>query len=360
MRTTCCVRAFRASRDLIAVPALINLDFADVKTVMESGGLAHMGIGVGKGENRMVEAAKNAISSPMLETNIDGARAVLINITGGEDMSIIDINEAASLVMQAADSEANIIFGAGIDDSLDDEVRITVIATGFEKTPFPKKEDAKSKNGGERDWTRSFSNGNSGSTYGPSGRQDFSSGSSYEDMSFNMPMEDESMHSDFGGGYVGGSSIPTPAAMPPMMQQGSNYYASYGQPSGYQPRQTYGQPDYGMQQPVQGMQYGNVQQPDDAADGVRPAVSGSYPECTGAAASGRRSAPAGSAAARSGKDSRSGCLYCGARRLGCSRFPAPPHPEITIKSQRDASDSAHPFCICISKTGAISVFLRHK
>lgn len=249
--------------DLIAVPALINLDFADVKTVMESGGLAHMGIGVGKGENRMVEAAKNAISSPLLETNIDGARAVLINITGGEDMSIIDINEAASLVMQAADSEANIIFGAGIDDSLDDEVRITVIATGFEKTPFPKKEDAKSKTGGERDWTRSFSSGNSGSAYGSSGsgRQDFSSGSSYEDMSFNMPMEDESMHSDFGGGYVGGSSIPTPAAMPPMMQQGSNYYASYGQPSGYQPRQTYGQPDYGMQQPVQGMQYGNVQQP---------------------------------------------------------------------------------------------------
>ncbi|HPR78701.1 MAG TPA: cell division protein FtsZ, partial [Candidatus Limiplasma sp.] len=92
--------------DLIAVPALINLDFADVKTVMESGGLAHMGIGVGKGENRMVDAAKNAISSPLLETSIDGARAVLINITGGEDMSIIDINEAASLVMQAADSEA--------------------------------------------------------------------------------------------------------------------------------------------------------------------------------------------------------------------------------------------------------------
>ena len=93
------------------MPALINLDFADVKTVMESGGLAHMGIGTGKGENRMVEAAKNAIQSPLLETNIDGARAVLINITGGEDMSIIDINEAANLVMQAADSEANIIFG---------------------------------------------------------------------------------------------------------------------------------------------------------------------------------------------------------------------------------------------------------
>jgi cell division protein FtsZ len=123
--------------DLIAVPALINLDFADVKTVMESGGMAHMGIGVGRGENRMVEAAKNAIQSPMLETSIDGARAVLMNITGGPDMSIIDINEAAQLVMQAADSEANIIFGAGIDEGLADEVHITVIATGFEKSPFP-------------------------------------------------------------------------------------------------------------------------------------------------------------------------------------------------------------------------------
>lgn len=126
--------------DLIALPALINLDYADVKTVMESGGMAHMGIGVGKGETRMMDAAKNAIQSPLLETKIDGARAVLINITGGEDMSIMDINEAANLVMESADSEANIIFGAGIDPSLKDEVRITVIATGFEKTPFPTKD----------------------------------------------------------------------------------------------------------------------------------------------------------------------------------------------------------------------------
>ena len=118
--------------DLIAVPALINLDFADVRTVMEARGLAHMGIGIGKGENRMVEAAKQAISSPMLETSIDGARAVLINITGGPDTSIIDINEAATIITQAADDEANIIFGAGIDDNMTDEVKITVIATGFE------------------------------------------------------------------------------------------------------------------------------------------------------------------------------------------------------------------------------------
>ena len=91
--------------DLIAMPALINLDFADVKTIMESGGLAHMGIGIGKGENKLVDAAKNAILSPLLETNIEGARAILINITGGSDMSIIDINEAASLVMEEADDE---------------------------------------------------------------------------------------------------------------------------------------------------------------------------------------------------------------------------------------------------------------
>ena len=151
---TTMIEAFRIADDvlrqgiqgisvLIAVPAMINLDFADVKTVMESGGMAHMGIGLGSGENKLVDAAKNAISSPLLETNIDGARAVLINVTGGEDISIVDINEAANLIMEAADPDANIIFGAGIDETMGDEVRITVIATGFEKTPFPAKEPAR-------------------------------------------------------------------------------------------------------------------------------------------------------------------------------------------------------------------------
>lgn len=129
--------------DLIALPATINLDFADVKTVMESGGMAHIGIGSGKGENKLIEAAKNAVASPLLETKIDGARAVLINITGNEDMGIIEINEAANLIQQAADSEANIIFGAGIDNTLKDEVHITVIATGFEKNAFPSKDSRK-------------------------------------------------------------------------------------------------------------------------------------------------------------------------------------------------------------------------
>lgn len=129
--------------DLIALPALINLDFADVKTVMESGGMAHIGIGVGKGENRTTEAAKAAIASPLLETKIDGARALLINITGSEDIGILEINEAARLVQESADSEANIIFGAGIDNRLKDEIQITVIATGFEKSAFPTRESKK-------------------------------------------------------------------------------------------------------------------------------------------------------------------------------------------------------------------------
>lgn len=128
--------------DLIAVPSLINLDFADVRSVMESRGLAHMGIGHGKGENRLVDAARQAICSPMLETSIDGARAVLINITGGEDISIVDINEAAQLITAAADPEANIIFGAGVDPSLEDEVKVTVIATGFEQPAQPDAKDA--------------------------------------------------------------------------------------------------------------------------------------------------------------------------------------------------------------------------
>ena len=252
--------------DLIAVPALINLDFADVKTVMESGGLAHMGIGIGKGENRMVEAAKNAISSPLLETNIDGARAVLINITGGEDMSIIDINEAANLVMQAADTEANIIFGAGIDESMDDEVRITVIATGFEKTPFPPKEAPKGKGyGSDRDWSRSFGNSGSDSRGGltqsyhptPLVHQEYPA-PSYEDMSFDMPTDEERTMGMGMGGYMDNSrNIPTPAAMPSMMQQNQGMYGN-GYNPGY-PMQNYGQPmtnDYsmpGMQNPYQNM-----------------------------------------------------------------------------------------------------------
>ncbi|AHM56351.1 cell division protein FtsZ [Peptoclostridium acidaminophilum DSM 3953] len=118
--------------DLIAVPGLVNLDFADVKTIMKDQGLAHMGIGRANGEDRAVEAAKQAIQSPLLETSIKGAKGVLLNITGGPDLGLHDVNEAASLVQESADEDANIIFGAVIDESLKDEIKITVIATGFE------------------------------------------------------------------------------------------------------------------------------------------------------------------------------------------------------------------------------------
>ncbi|SDY44399.1 cell division protein FtsZ [Proteiniborus ethanoligenes] len=118
--------------DLIAVPALINLDFADVKTIMSNQGLAHMGIGKASGENRATEAAKQAIHSPLLETSIEGAKGVLLNITGGPNLGIFEVNEAADLIRQSVDPDANIIFGAGLDDNLKDEIKITVIATGFD------------------------------------------------------------------------------------------------------------------------------------------------------------------------------------------------------------------------------------
>ncbi|QAT63446.1 cell division protein FtsZ [Acidilutibacter cellobiosedens] len=125
--------------DLIAVPALINLDFADVKTIMLNQGIAHMGIGRAQGENRAVEAAKQAIQSPLLETSIEGAKAVLLNLTGGADLGIFEVNEAADLIRESVDQDANIIFGAGIDESLKDEIKITVIATGFENQKSERK-----------------------------------------------------------------------------------------------------------------------------------------------------------------------------------------------------------------------------
>ncbi len=118
--------------DLIAIEGLVNLDFADVKTIMLNRGMAHMGIGRASGENRAEDAAKQAIQSPLLETSIEGARGVIINITGGADLGLQEINTAAELVQRSVDPEANIIWGSVIDESLGDEIVITVIATGFE------------------------------------------------------------------------------------------------------------------------------------------------------------------------------------------------------------------------------------
>ncbi len=124
--------------DLIATPSLINLDFADVNTVMRNQGLAHMGIGRAKGDKRVIEAVRQAVSSPLLETTIEGAKSVILNITGGKDLKLGETNEAAVLVQGIIDSSANIIFGATIDENMSEEIKITVIATGFE----PKEEES--------------------------------------------------------------------------------------------------------------------------------------------------------------------------------------------------------------------------
>jgi cell division protein FtsZ len=117
--------------DLITVPGLVNLDFADVRTIMRDAGSALMGIGAASGENRAAEAARTAVSSPLLEASIEGATGILLNVTGGPDIGLFEVNEAAEVVTGAADQNANVIFGAVIDDSITDEVRVTVIATGF-------------------------------------------------------------------------------------------------------------------------------------------------------------------------------------------------------------------------------------
>jgi cell division protein FtsZ len=117
--------------DLITIPGLVNLDFADVRTIMRDAGTAMMGIGSARGDNRAAMAAKEAVSSPLLEATIEGATGILLNVTGGEKIGLFEVNEAAEVVTEASDANANIIFGAVIDDALEDEVRVTVIATGF-------------------------------------------------------------------------------------------------------------------------------------------------------------------------------------------------------------------------------------
>ncbi|MGF7087230.1 cell division protein FtsZ [Kroppenstedtia sanguinis] len=137
--------------DLIAVPGLINLDFADVKTIMTERGSALMGIGMATGESRATEAAKKAICSPLLETSIDGARGVLMNITGGTNLSLYEVNEAADIVASASDPEVNMIFGAVISEELKDEILVTVIATGFDHQKEPEQAKGKPQFGLDRD-----------------------------------------------------------------------------------------------------------------------------------------------------------------------------------------------------------------
>ena len=126
-------QAIQSISELITVPGLVNLDFADVETIMKNAGFAHMGVGRASGKSKAADAAKMAIQSPLLETSIDGARGVILNVTGSPDMGLEEVEEAAAMVRAAAHQDVHIIFGAAIDDTLDDEIRITVVATGFDE-----------------------------------------------------------------------------------------------------------------------------------------------------------------------------------------------------------------------------------
>ena len=146
-KSTSMVEAFRVAddvlrqgvqgiSDLITLPGLINLDFADVRTIMSEAGQALLGIGMGTGERRAMDAVEHAIESPLLETSLDGARSILLSITGGRDLSLWEVNEAAKAVAEAAHPDANIIFGAMVDDKVDDQVWVTVVATGYGDRPL--------------------------------------------------------------------------------------------------------------------------------------------------------------------------------------------------------------------------------
>ena len=150
-------QAVQSISDLIKNTGFINLDFADVTAVMQNAGMAHMGVGRAAGKNKAEEAAKMAISSPLLETSINGARGVLVNVTGSMDIGLEEVETAANLVQQAAHPDALIIFGAAFDETLEDEIRVTVIATGFEEAagsmpdaPFTAARDKKTEGAGEK------------------------------------------------------------------------------------------------------------------------------------------------------------------------------------------------------------------
>jgi cell division protein FtsZ len=165
-RNTSMVEAFRVAddvlrqgvqgiSDLVTLPGLINLDFADVRTIMSEAGNALLGIGMGAGERRALDAAEQAVSSPLLETSMEGARSILLSITGGRDMSLWEVNECAKAVAEAAHPDANIIFGAMVDDRLEDQVWVTVVATGYgsgrpQRRPAERPAEAISRGGDSR------------------------------------------------------------------------------------------------------------------------------------------------------------------------------------------------------------------
>ncbi len=219
--------------ELIVNPALINLDFADVKTILKDKGVAHLGVGVAKGENRIIEAVRVAVNCPLLTTTIEGARGVILNVVGGEDLTFDEVNDAAELVKSVVDASANIIFGARIDPNVQDEVEITVIATGF-----PGYESGKQQR--EDDQQRVFRNNYSQPAYGGSR------------LSVSDPY-----YAAQQAAAQNTSSIPSSRPQPTMQQ--SPLQRPQPQPQYQQPRYPQQQPQY--QQPYGQPQQAPVQQP---------------------------------------------------------------------------------------------------
>jgi cell division protein FtsZ len=175
--------------DLINVPGLINTDFADVKMVMSNAGTAIMGIGTGSGEGRAVNAARHAITSPLLEASIEGARGILLNIAGGSDLTLFEVNEAAAIIHDVAHPDANIIFGNVVDESLGDQVRVTVIAAGFDRS-----DDADDTRRSPRGTARA--GGGTGAAGFVTGRQPGRPGSSHESQGYAASSGGEAVRSD--------------------------------------------------------------------------------------------------------------------------------------------------------------------
>ena len=244
--------------ELIVNPALINLDFADVKTILKDKGVAHLGVGVAKGENRIIEAVRVAVNCPLLETTIEGARGVILNVVGGEDLTFDEVNDAAELVKSVVDASANIIFGARIDPNVQDEVEITVIATGFPGFDGTKRED---------DTQRSYRSNYSQPAYGgsrlsvtepyyqqPSRAQQPAQQAQTSRVNFVQPQQPA--QPQYGRQQYEGQPAP--------QQYGQQYPQQYNQQYVQQPVQPqqpaqpqYGQPQYGQQfaqQPVQPQQ----------------------------------------------------------------------------------------------------------
>ena len=251
-------QGIRGLAELIVNPALINLDFADVKTILKDKGIAHLGVGVAKGENRIIEAVRVAVNSPLLETTIEGARGLILNVVGGEDLTFDEVNDAAELVRSVVDASANIIFGARIDPNVQDEVEITVIATSFPN--YDNKQDDQHKSSFRSNTPYSGSRLSINEpAFGTPSRQSIQPHFTQPRQQYGQSQQQlhgQSQYTTQSQQLYGQSKY----TQQPQQQYGQSQYGQPQQQYG-QAQQQYGQPQYGQSQQQYGQsQYGQPQQ----------------------------------------------------------------------------------------------------